>query len=146
MKRGITVVVVMAMLFVLSGLVYAQEKKPDATLTLTEGQVAAGIGWSWGKGVLTYQGKEYPFKTKGLSVVDIGITKASASGKVYRLEKLENFNGTYSGGAAEGTIGGGAGVTRVQNQNGVILELVSKTQGVNFKFAGEGITFTLEKK
>jgi hypothetical protein len=148
MKRGITVVMVVAMLFALSGLVYvyAQEKKPDATLTLTEGQVAAGIGWSWGKGVLTYKGKEYPFKVKGLSVVDIGITKASASGKVFRLEKLENFNGTYSGGAAEGTIGGGAGVTRVQNQNGVILELVSKTQGVNFKFAGEGLTFTLEKK
>jgi hypothetical protein len=95
--------------------------------------------------VLTYQGKEYPFKTKGLFMVDVGITKASAGGKVYRLEKLENFNGTYFGGSAEGTIGGGAGVTRVQNQNGVILELVSTTQGVNFKFAGEGVTFTLEK-
>jgi hypothetical protein len=146
MKRGITVVVVVAVLFALSGLVYAQEKKPDATLTLTEGQIAAGIGWSWGKGVLTYQGKEYTFKTKGLSVIDIGITKASASGKVYRLQKLEDFNGTYSGGSAEGTVGGGKGVTRVQNQNGVILELVSTTQGVNFKLAGEGVTFTLEKK
>ena len=104
MKRGITVVMVVAMLFALSGLVYvyAQEKQPDATLTLTEGQVAAGIGWSWGKGVLTYKGKEYPFKVKGLSVVDIGITKASASGKVFRLEKLENFNGTYSGGCRRG--------------------------------------------
>jgi outer membrane immunogenic protein len=144
-KRVTAVVLVMAIFLGLSGSVYAQEKKPDATLTLTEGQIAVGIWWSWGKGVLTYQGKEYPFKTKGLSVIDVGITKASASGKVYRLEKLENFNGTYSGGSAEGTIGGGAGVTRVQNQNGVILELVSTTQGVNFKFAGEGVTFTLEK-
>jgi hypothetical protein len=144
-KRVTAVVLVMAIFLGLSGRVYTQEKKPDATLTLKEGQIAAGIGWSWGKGVLTYQGKEYPFKTKGLSVIDVGITKASASGKVYRLGKLENFNGTYSGGSAEGTIGGGAGVTRVQNQNGVILELVSTTQGVNFKFAGEGVTFTLEK-
>lgn len=79
-------------------------------------------------------------------MIDVGITKASASGKVFRLEKLESFNGTYSGGAAEGTIGGGAGATRIQNQNGVILELVSRTQGVNIKFAGEGVTFTLEKK
>jgi hypothetical protein len=146
MKRLAAVVVVLAMFLGLSGMVYAQEKKPDATLTLTEGQVAAGIGWSWGKGVLTYKGKEYPFKVKGLSVGDVGITKASASGKVFRLEKLESFNGTYSGGAAEGTIGGGAGVTRIQNQNGVILELISRTQGVNIKFAGEGVTFTLEKK
>jgi hypothetical protein len=148
MKRVATVVLVMVMAMVvgLSGMVYAQEKKPDATLTLTEGQVAVGIGWSWGKGVLTYQGKEYPFKVKGLSVADVGVTKATSSGKVFRLEKLENFNGTYSGGSAEGTIGGGKGVTRIQNQNGVILELISTTQGVNLKFAGEGVTFTLEKK
>jgi hypothetical protein len=148
MKRVATVVLVMVMAMVvgLSGIVYAQEKKPDATLTLTEGQVAVGIGWSWGKGVLTYQGKEYPFKVKGLSVADVGVTKATSSGKVFRLEKLENFNGTYSGGSAEGTIGGGKGVTRIQNQNGVILELISTTQGVNLKFAGEGVTFTLEKK
>jgi hypothetical protein len=145
-KRVAAVVLVMAMFLGVSGIVYAQEKKPDATLTLTEGQVAAGIGWSWGKGVLTYKGKEYPFKVKGLSVGDVGITKASASGKVYRLEKLENFNGTYSGGAAQGTIGGGAGVSQVQNQNGVIIDLVSTTKGVNLKLAGEGLTFTLEKK
>src|SRR5512136_2637773 len=111
MKRFIAGLVVVAMSLVVAGMAFAkEEKKPDATLTLTEGQIAAGIGWSWGKGVLTYQGKEYPFKTKGLTVVDVGITKATASGKVYRLEKLENFNGTYSGGAAEGTIGGGVGI------------------------------------
>ena len=104
MKRVAAVVMVMAMFLVLSGIVYAaekKEKKADATLTLTQGQVAAGIGWSWGKGVLKYQGKEYPFKVKGLSVVDIGITKASASGKIYGLKQLEDFNGTYSGGAAK---------------------------------------------
>lgn len=146
MKRVAAVVLVMALFLGVSVFVYAQEKKPDATLTLSEGQVAVGIGWSWGKGVLTYQGKEYPFKVKGVSVGDVGITKATASGKVYRLDKLEKFNGTYSGGSAEGTIGGGAGVSRIQNQNGVILELISTTKGVNLKFAGEGVEFTLEKK
>jgi len=145
MKRLAAVVLVMAMFLGLSGIVYAEEKKPDATLTLTKGQVAAGIGWSWGNGVLTYQGKKYPFKVKGLSVIDVGITKATASGKVYGLEKLENFNGNYSGGAAEGTIAGGAGVTKLQNQQGVTITLVSTTKGVNLKLAGEGVTFTLEK-
>ncbi len=65
-KRLAAVVLIMATCLGLSGIVYAEEKTPDATLTLTQGQVAAGIGWSWGKGVLTYQGKEYPFKVKGL--------------------------------------------------------------------------------
>jgi hypothetical protein len=145
MKRVAAVVLAMAMFLGLSGMVYASEKKADATLTLTQGQVAAGIGWSWGKGVLKYQGKEYPFKVKGLSVVDIGITKASANGKIYGLKQLEDFNGTYSGGAAEGTVGGGVGATRLKNSNGVVLELVSRTKGVNLKLAGEGVTFTLEK-
>jgi hypothetical protein len=145
MRRSALVVLVMAMFLGLCGIVYAEEKKPDATLTLTQGQVAAGIGWSWGKGVLKYQGKEYPFKVKGLSVVDIGITKASASGKIYGLKQLEDFDGTYSGGAAQGTVGGGAGATRLKNQSGVVLELLSRTKGVNFKLAGEGVTFTLEK-
>jgi hypothetical protein len=144
-KRLAAVVLVMAMFIGLSGIVYAEEKTPDATLTLTKGQVAVGIGYSWGNGVLKYQGKEYPFKVKGLSVIDVGITKATASGKVYGLKKLEDFNGNYSGGAAEGTIAGGAGATKVQNQNGVMIALVSTTKGVNLKLAGEGVTFTLEK-
>ena len=105
-------------------------------------QVSDGVGEM---GVLKYQGKEYPFKVKGLSVIDIGITKASASGKIYGLKQLEDFNGTYSGGAAQGTVGGGIGATRLKNQNGVVLELVSRTKGVNFKLSGEGVTFTLEK-
>lgn len=54
----------------------AEEKKPDATLKLSQGQVAVGIGWNWGGGVLTYKGKNYPFKVDGLSVDDIGVTKA----------------------------------------------------------------------
>ena len=125
--------------------VFAEEEKPDATLKLSEGQVAAGIGWSWGKGVLTYKGKSHPFKVDGLSVGDVGITKADAVGKVYHLKNLSDFTGTYAAAAAEGTVGGGAGVSTMKNENGVVVQLKSTTQGVNFKLAAEGIKFTLEK-
>jgi len=145
MKRLIVSVLVLVITLSLFGSVFAQEEKPDATLTLSKGQVAVGIGWSWGDGVLTFKGKNYPFKVGGLSVVDVGITKANAVGKVYHLTKLSDFNGTYAGAAAEGTIGGGAGVSTMKNQNGVVIELQSTTQGVNFKLAGEGVKFTLEK-
>ena len=125
--------------------VFAAEEKPDATLKLSEGQVAAGIGWSWGKGVLTYKGKSHSFKVDGLSVGDVGITKADAVGKVYHLKNLSDFNGTFAAAAAEGTVGGGAGVSPMKNENGVVVQLKSTTQGVNFKLAAEGIKFTLEK-
>ena len=146
MKRFALFTVIMMTLFLcLSGLAIAQDKKPDATLTMSEGQVALGIGYSWGKGVLTYQGKEYPFKVKGISVVDIGITKATSSGKVYNLKKIEDFNGNYTAASAEGTLAGGAGALTMKNQNGVVIDLVSTTAGVNLKLSVEGVSLTLEK-
>jgi len=146
MKRlAMFTVITMTLFLCLSGLAVAQDKKVDATLTMSEGQVALGIGYSWGKGVLTYGGKEYPFKVSGLSVVDIGITKATSMGKVYNLKKLEDFNGNYTAGSAEGTLAGGAGALTMKNQNGVVIDLVSTTQGVNLKLALEGVKITLEK-
>src|SRR3990170_9055398 len=111
MRRLSAMVVVLGMVVALAGLALAAEKKktPDATLKLSEGQVAVGIGWSWGKGVLTLKGKDHPFKVSGLSVGDVGITTAKAEGKVYNLKKLEDFNGTYVSAAAAATVGVGAG-------------------------------------
>lgn len=145
MKRLLVSVFVLVMALSLFGLVFAQEGKPDATLKLSEGQVGLGIGWSWGKGVLTFEGEDYPFKVSGLSVGDVGITKADAVGTVYHLKKLSDFNGTYTSAAAEGTIAGGAGVTTMKNQNGVVINLNATTQGVNIKFAAEGVKLTLKE-
>jgi hypothetical protein len=137
--------VVAAVLLLLSSLTFAEEKVPDATIKLVEGQVAVGIGWSWGKGVLTYQGKDYPVKVKGLSVIDVGITKAEASGHVYNLKKLEDFDGIYTAATAEGTLGGGVGATTMKNQNGVQINLVKTTQGINIKLAPSGVNLSLTK-
>ena len=146
MKRfALLFAVTLTAFLLLSGFAAAQDKKPDATLSMSEGQVAVGIGFSWGKGVLAYQGKEYPFKVNGLSVVDVGITKATSSGKVYNLKKLEDFNGNYTAASAEGTVAGGAGVLKMKNQNGVEIELASTTQGVNLKLSVEGVKIQLEK-
>lgn len=146
MKRFSAMVVVLGMVVTLAGLAFAaeREKTPDATLKLSEGQVALGIGWSWGKGVLTMNGKDYPFKVGGLSVLDVGVTKAEAEGKVYNLKKIEDFNGTYVSAAAEATVGVGVGATAMKNEKGVVIHLRPKTKGVNLKLAGEGVKFTLQ--
>src|SRR4030067_2700541 len=125
MNRFSAMVLVLGMVVALTGLAFAAEKEktPDATLKLSEGQGAVGIGWSWGKGGLTLKGKDYPFKVGGLSVGDVGITTATAEGKVYNLKKLEDFNGTYVSAAAEGTVGGGGGATGMKNQNGGVNHL-----------------------
>jgi hypothetical protein len=144
MKHLIGGVLVLVMVLSMFGLVSADEDKPDATLKLSSGQVAVGIGWSWGEGVLTYKEVDYPFKVKGLSVGDVGITKAEAVGSVYSLKELSAFNGTYTSAAAQGTLGGGVGASAMKNQNGVVIQLVTTTQGINVKLAAEGVSFTLK--
>jgi len=146
MRRLMIGVVAVGGLFaILAGLAGAQPKKPDATLTLSEGSVAAGVGYSWGKGQLSYKGKTYPIKVDGLSVGEVGITRATARGSVFNLRKLEDFSGTYVSGAAEATVGGGAGATVMKNQNGVVIELKSTTQGANLKLGPEGLRLSLAK-
>ena len=76
----------------------ATAEKPDATLRLSGGSLAAGIGFSWGKGTLTYKGKDYPVSVNGLSLGKVGITGSSAYGEVYNLKKLQDFNGHYHAG------------------------------------------------
>ena len=119
-------------------------EQADGTVKITGKSVAAGIGYSWGNGVLTYKGKEYPFSIGGLSAGDIGITSAELSGEVLNLKKLEDFNGNYTSFAAGLTVaGGGAGAT-MKNQNGVIINVVATTQGLNFKLGVDGMRIDLK--
>jgi hypothetical protein len=127
----------------LNGLAVAQGKETDATLTLSEGSVAVGIGFSWGKGTLSYQGKTYRVKVEGLSVGEVGVTRATVKGDVSNLAKLEDFSGNYVAVSGGATAAGGAGVTVMRNQNGVVIEMTSTTQGASLKLGAEGIRLTL---
>jgi hypothetical protein len=147
MRRAVIALVVTGgLVALLAGLAVAQAKKPDATLKLSEGSIAVGIGYSWGKGELTYKGKTYPIKVEGLAIGEVGVSRATATGNVFDLKKLEDFSGNYVAGAAAGTVGGGAGVTAMKNQNGVVVEMKSTTQGASLKLAAEGVKLTLQKK
>src|SRR5689334_22456098 len=125
--------------------VAAEEKTPDATLKLSTGSVAAGIGFSWGSGTLTYKGKDHEFSVKGLSVGDVGVTKAEASGKVYGLKALTDFDGNYTGVGAGATVAGGGGVITMRNQNGVTIDLVLTTQGLKVALGGGGVDLKLKE-
>ncbi len=82
-----------------------------------------------------YGGKTYPLTVKGVSVVDIGISKFSAQGEVYRLKKASDINGIYRALAASATVGGGAGVATLENDKGVQIKLKSSNAGLQFKLA-----------
>jgi hypothetical protein len=130
--------------FLLGASAIAEDKAPDATIRLSEGSVAAGIGWSWGRGEVSFQGKTYHVKIDGLSVAEVGITKAEATGKVYNLKNAEDLNGVYAAAGAGATAGKGAGVSSLRNDKGVVINLESKTKGANLKIAASGLKLTVE--
>ena len=68
-----------------SNAVAAEKATPSGKLTIESRSIAAGIGITWGDGKLNFNGKDYPFSIDGLTLVDFGISKASAAGEVYNL-------------------------------------------------------------
>jgi hypothetical protein len=119
--------------------------KPDATLKLSGGSVAAGVGYSWGSGTLTYKGKTYQIEVSGLSAGDVGASKIEATGEVYHLSKLADFDGNYTAATAGATVGGGASATAMKNQNGVTVNLVSTSQGLKFTLGASGVSMKIKK-
>jgi hypothetical protein len=117
----------------------------DATVKITGKSVAAGVGYSWGSGVLTFKGKDYPFSVTGISAGDIGVASVELSGTVSNLTNLEDFNGNYTSLSAGATVGGGAGAAAMRNQNGVVMNLVAMTRGLNFNIGVNGLKIELTK-
>ena len=117
----------------------------DGTLEFNGGSAAAGVGVTWGAGVLKYKGRSYAFKVSGLSVGNVGAGTASASGEVYDLKSLDDFNGNYVAGGAGLAVAGGGAVASMKNQNGVKINLVSTTQGVKVTLGGGGVDLKLKQ-
>jgi hypothetical protein len=119
--------------------------KPDATLRFSGGAVAIGIGYSWGKGTLIYKGKEYPVSVNGLSLGKVGITGATASGEVYHLKTLQDFDGNYTAAGAGITLAGGRSAVTMKNQHGVRVRLVSTTRGADVTLGAGGVDLKIKK-
>lgn len=117
----------------------------DATVRFSGGSVAAGIGWSWGKGTLTYKGKDYPISVKGLSLGKVGITGVTASGEVLNLKKLQDFDGNYTGVGAGITLAGGRSAVTIKNQNGVRVRAISTTRGADLTVGVGGVDMKIKK-
>lgn len=122
----------------------AQNYVPTATIELSGGSVAAGVGYTWGTGTLIFEGKSYPLKVSGISAVHVAVSQYTASGTVYNLETLQDINGVYTGVSAGAAIGGGAGVTAMKNSHGVRIEMVATHAGLlNFKLGPQGVRISL---
>ena len=119
-------------------------EKPDATLRLSQSSFALVLGYTWGSGSLTFQDKIYRVEVGGFSVLALGFVKAEATGEVFNLKRVEDFNGTYMAVGIEGTLASGAGAMAMRNQNGVVIQLFTTTAGLNLKAAPEGVSLSIK--
>jgi len=122
----------------------AEKVAPVGKVTIESTSIAAGIGVSWGDGKLSLKGKDYPFSVDGLSLVDFGIAKASATGDVYNLTDVSKFPGTYVAGEAGFTLAGGVGGMVLRNQSGVVIHLRSVSQGAKLQLGTGGLIIKMK--
>lgn len=122
----------------------AQDAAASGTLTFSGGSVAAGVGYTWGHGVLTYNNQKYPFTVEGLSVVDVGVADIEGAGEVYNLKSPADFSGDYVSAGVGATLAGGGSVAALENQNGVIIHFHSTTQGLKLNLSPSGVSVRLK--
>ena len=124
--------------------VAAEKVAPSGKVSIESTSIAAGIGVSWGDGKLSFQGKTIPFSVDGLSLVDWGISKASAVGDVYNLTDVSKLAGNYVAAEAGFALAGGMGGMVLRNQNGVVIHLRSVSQGAKLQLGPSGLKITMK--
>ena len=107
----------------------APSTPPSATVRIREWSAAYYGSAAAGKGTLYYHGVHH-FTISGLGAGGMGAQKISATGKVYNLNNLSQFSGTYRGISRGLTLIEGQMHAKLQNGNGVTMYLAAQTEGV----------------
>jgi hypothetical protein len=124
-----------------------EEKIPTGLVKLNFKSVGVGVGGSSGEGVLSYQGKDYPFTISGFNVADVGVANFQGAGKVYDLKNLQDFSGNYAAAQAAFSIRGGQGEISMRNGKGVTLVVLAsegKEMGTRLSLGPAGVTLRLK--
>jgi hypothetical protein len=108
----------------------APSTPPSATVRIQEWSAAYYGSAAAGKGTLNYNGQRHHFTISGLGVGGAGGQKISATGKVYNLNKLSDFSGTYQGISTGLTLIEGKMHAKLTNGNGVVMYLAGETEGL----------------
>ncbi len=117
----------------------------DATVEMSGAVVAAGIGYEWGHGTLSYHGRDFRFCIHGLSVGDVGAADLKATGLVFNLNHLHDFAGKYFAASMGVALVGGESAAVLKNQHGVTMQLETKIKGLRFNIAAAGLRISLAR-
>lgn len=132
----------------MAALVLALAPSPSAAQTgsVRIELVRAGfiVGVSGGSGTLSYGSKRYALGVGGVSVgATIGAAKVVMVGTARNLRRASDIAGVYTAAGAGGAILRGGRVARLQNANGVILEVRGREVGLEFSIDLSGMSISM---
>ena len=122
----------------------AAQAEMNCTIELKRTEIGFIVSIGGGGGTLTCDGQAHKFRVGGLKFGAAGAAGSDAVGEVNGLNKLSDFNGTYSETKAQATVGKGQNVMDLANSNGVQLHLRGKSSGLDMQLAAGGLKITLE--
>jgi len=103
------------------------------------------VGAGGGRGVLTYRGRDYPFRVSGLSLgVTAGASVSRLEGRASGIRQVSDFAGTYSSVGGGGAFVGGIGGVRLENEKGVVIALRGPRAGMEFAANNGKISISLK--
>ena len=129
------------LLFATAALAAAPKDKPvSGTVTIEQYQVAWMLSGNLGGGELKYKGKSYRFTIGGLGIGGFGISKIEATGEVYGLSRIEDFEGAY-GQARYGAVAAARSVGELwlENTKGIVIRLDAKREGLALSLGADAI-------
>lgn len=104
------------------------------------------VGGGGGSGVVTYRGRDYPFRVSGLSLgVTAGASVSRLEGWATGIKQISDFAGAYSSVGGGGAFVGGFGGVQLTNEKGVRLVLQGPRAGMEFAGNLSGIRISLKK-
>ena len=125
--------------------VYGQSPIPAGKISIESNSIALAVGVNWGEGLLTFRGKGKQFAVDGLTLVDVGIAKATAGGEVYNLTDVSQFEGTYLASEAGFALAEDKGGIPMRNKNGVVLLLRAVSEEGLLQLGRSGMTVKFRK-
>src|SRR5215469_10993659 len=121
----------------------APSTPPAATVKIEEWSAAYYGSAAAGKGTLYYNGQRHHFTISGLGAGGAGAQTVSATGKVYNLNRLSDFPGTYQGISRGLTLIEGKLHAKLTNGNGVVMYLAGETEGLASSIGVQAFEITL---
>jgi hypothetical protein len=123
----------------------APNAPPSATVRVQEWTAAYYGSAAVGKGTIDYKGQHHHFTITGVGAGGSGAEKVSATGKVYSLNNLHEFPGTYRGVSSGLTLIEGKMHAKLTNGSGVVMYLAGETEGLASSVGVQAFEVTLSK-